>query len=493
MRVDTTYGPVEGVGESGVFAFRGIPYAAPPVAARRFRPPEPPESWSDARPATTFGPQAPQNLSALFAVFGIETPAPDEDCLTLNVWTPDPSGPPKPVMVWIHGGAFIQGSAGMAMFEGGTFARDGVVLVSMNYRLGALGFLHLAGIDAAGAGSCSNLGMLDQLAALEWVRDNIERFGGDPGDVTIFGESAGAASVAVHLTSPAAKGLFHRAVLQSGALQTYCTAEHATDIARRVLTECGIDPTLPLDLAQLNALPVGTLLAAQKAVGEVNAEEATLNFSPVFDGVVLPHDPMAAVVGGSVADVPLLMGTTRDELTLSLLSNPELAVSTREAIVAKFEDLFGDRAGEIIATYESNRPGAPPNDIYCAVVTDRYCRLPAARLAEAQLRAGGRVHMFEFAWPTPAFGGMLKACHGLDVPFVFDHLDEAMGKLLTGGDAPQTLADAMHSAWVAFAKTGDPGWPTYDSTTRTTMVFDDPCEVVDDLRGSERRLWDAVI
>jgi para-nitrobenzyl esterase len=487
--VHTTSGPIDGTAEGGVSVFRGIPYAAPPVGELRFRPPEAMPDWTEVRAAHAFGPQAPQNMSPLASMFGMEVPVCSEDCLTLNVWTSDPAGPARPVMVWIHGGGFTQGTAGTPLYDGAGFAEDGVVLVSMNYRLGALGFLHLADFG----GSTGNLGMLDQLAALQWVHDNIAAFGGDPDNVTIFGESAGAMSVAVHLAWPASAGLFRRAILQSGALQNYGLTGAATDITRRVLAECGLDLSAPVGIDQINGLPTDTFLAAQKAVGEVNVVDATINFGPVFDGAVLPADPMARLAAGAAADVDILIGATRDELSVTVLSDPDGLVADLDAAAERIRPLFGDRAPAIVAAYEAARPGAPPSEVYCALATDRFCRLPALRLAEAHIGGGGRAHVFEFAWPSPAFGGILRAFHGIDVPFVFDHLDDPIARLMMGGEHPQKVADAMHSAWVAFAKTGDPGWPAYDEAARTSMVFDDPCEVIDDLRGAERTLWDGVV
>jgi para-nitrobenzyl esterase len=469
-------GELSGFSRDGVECFLGIPYAAPPVGPLRFRPPLPAAPWDGVLSATSFGPQAPQGVSALFAAFNMPVAEQSEDCLTLNVWAPPSDGSLKPVMVWIHGGAFIQGSAGITLMDGFTFARDGVVFVSCNYRLGALGFLQLDDYPSSG-----NLGLLDQISALTWVRDNIERFGGDPSNVTLFGESAGAMSVAAHLGSPLSKGLFHKAILQSGAASNFASVPSARDVARKVLAECGdADPM---------SIPVDAFVAAQKAVGEIAPEGSDLRFCPVVDGVTLDRPPLDAIASGFAKDVPLITGTTQDEWTLAIFGDLRGPVTDRDALIERTHPVFGDRADSVVGVYEAARPTAYPGDVYCAIATDQYVRMPSLKLADAHMRAGGTAFCFEFAWPSPAFGGMLKACHGLDVPFVFDTLGDQLAQMLAGPDAPRELASAMHTAWISFARTGDPGWPAYSLDERQTMVFDTPSAVVPDLRGEERVLW----
>ncbi len=481
----TAHGAVLGTVEDGVHVFRGIPYARPPVGPSRFRPPRPPESWTGVRDATGFGPVAAQLPSPLEALFGAVPPAHSEDCLTLNVWTPGLDDARRPVMVWIHGGAFVNGTGSTPWYDGRRFARQGdVVLVTINYRLGAFGFLHVAGGGEEWAGS-GNLGILDQVRALEWVRDNVGAFGGDPGRVTVFGESAGAMSVGTLLGTPAADGLFHGAILQSGAASTVMSPEAAWETTSLLCDFAGVAG--PRELAEL---PTDAVLVAQEKVLARPMGEVGLPFQPVLDGEVLPENPLRAVRDGRRGNVPTLVGTTADEMTLFLVLDLRIGDLDGAAIVKMMESTFGARTEEAVALYSGNRPGATPRDVYTAIATDRVFRMPAIRLAEAQHARGVPSYMYLFAWPTPVFGGSLKACHALELPFVFDNLDQPGASTFTGdGPERQGIADTMHRAWTAFAHDGDPGWPAYDTGSRTTMRFDSHSEVVDDPMGDERALW----
>ncbi len=405
----TAHGAVLGTVEDGVHVFRGIPYARPPVGPSRFRPPRPPESWTGVRDATGFGPVAAQLPSPLEALFGAVPPAHSEDCLTLNVWTPGLDDARRPVMVWIHGGAFVNGTGSTPWYDGRRFARQGdVVLVTINYRLGAFGFLHVAGGGEEWAGS---------------------------------------------------------GILQSGAASTVMSPEAAWETTSLLCDSAGVAG--PRELAEL---PTDAVLVAQEKVLARPMGEVGLPFQPVLDGEVLPENPLRAVRDGRRGNVPTLVGTTADEMTLFLVLDLRIGDLDGAAIVKMMESTFGARTEEAVALYSGNRPGATPRDVYTAIATDRVFRMPAIRLAEAQHARGVPSYMYLFAWPTPVFGGSLKACHALELPFVFDNLDQPGASTFTGdGPERQGIADAMHRAWTAFAHDGDPGWPAYDTGSRTTM------------------------
>jgi para-nitrobenzyl esterase len=473
--------------EGDVALFRGIPYAAPPLGPLRFRPPQAPADWAGQRDATRYGPSAPQNPGTLERLMGGQSLRTDEDCLTLNVWTPAADAGKRPVMVWIHGGAFVTGSGSTPWYDGRNFVRSGdAVFVSINYRLGALGFLHLGDLAGEAYASSGNCGLLDQIAALRWVRDNIGGFGGDPGNVTVFGESAGAMSVATLLGLPAARGLFARAIIQSGSCRFVSTRERATAIANETLAPLGVGAA---DLARLVEMPLTQLLAAQEAVYTKHAA-ASLPYQPVIDGVVLPEPPLDAVAAGSAAGVPVLCGTTSEEMKLFTLMDSSLASSDEASLLARAAEVFGTRAEEALAVYRQERPDATNAEVWTAVATDAIFRIPAIRLLEAQLSNTPDCWSYLFTMRSTAFGGALGACHALEIPFVFANLDRP-GVNLFIGDPPgaAALSATMHQAWVAFAKHGDPGWERYESGRRATMEFGVQSRLVDDPLGAQRRLW----
>lgn len=484
----TTSGKVRGLTRDGINIFRSVPYAAPPIGARRCRPPAPAEPWDDVRDATKFGPVAPQNASMLETMLGAPEPEIDEEsCLTLTVFTPALDDAKRPVMFWIHGGAFVIGSGSSPIYDGRRFAAHGdVVVVSINYRLGALGFLHLDDIFGPEFSGSGNAGILDQVCALEWVRDNIAAFGGDPEQVTIFGESAGGMSVGTLLGLPAAQGLFARAIVQSGGGSFCLTAARGTEIARKLLAEAGITTAEELETAHLD-----TILEAQgKAFSGNLAVEVP--FMPVVDGIVLPARPVDAVVAGS-GSVPTLIGTNHDEMTLFMAFDLGLGEIDGAVVHGELVARFGDRADAVLAAYQAENPDASPIDLMTAIATDRVFRMPSIRLAEAGVNHRP-TFMYLFTWATPAFGGKLKSGHALELPFMWDAIDRPGLSMLTGdGPERQALADAMHGAWIRFARTGDPGWPAYDLERRATQRFDTTLEVLDDPLGAERELWAGVV
>ncbi|MDF3300136.1 carboxylesterase/lipase family protein [Streptomyces tropicalis] len=497
--VHTRYGSVRGtLGPSGIAAFKGVPYAIPPLGELRFRPPLPPRPWNGVRDAVDYGPTAPKSPYAPpFDQLIPEVDIPGEDFLNLNVWTPDPAGR-LPVMVWLHGGAFANGSGSAPCYDGTAFARDGVVLVTLNYRLGVEGFLHLA-TDHSEA--TANLGLLDQIAALEWVRDNIGGFGGDPEAVTVFGESAGAMSIGTLLAMPAARGLFHRAVLQSGAAHHTLSPTSAALVGNRLAQILGVPPTR----AAIGEVPPKRLLPAQQRLrAEISARpdprlwgEAVHNlmpFEPVVDGRTLPTPPVDAIDAGAAAGIDVLVGTNRDEYRLFLVPTGMSAL-VGEEMLERAATGYGLKPVEGVAAYRAAFEEASPGLLLAEIATDWFYRIPALRLADAQSRHGARAYVYEFAWQPPTFDGQLGACHASELPFVFDALDDPAFVGLLGPHPPQQVADAMHAAWVAFATAGDPGWPRYDAD-RPVMRFGGatgfPAAVETDPRGALRTSWDGV-
>ncbi|WP_448627176.1 carboxylesterase/lipase family protein [Geodermatophilus sp. URMC 64] len=488
--VRTTSGQVRGTTRDGVHAFRGIPYAAPPFGLRRFAAPAPPEPWDGVRPATEYGPTAPKPPYAPpYDVLLPEPQIPGEDCLNLNVWTPDPTAAGLPVFLWIHGGAFVNGSGAVPVYDGATFARDGVVCVTINYRLGVDGFLHFAD------DSPPNRGLLDQVAALRWVQENIAAFGGDPARVTIGGESAGGMSVGCLLAMPSAEGLFAQAVLQSGAAHHALSAATATKIGGYLAERLNLPPQrealagVPLD--ELIAAQVGITQEAQLVPDPERWGEVTANlmaFEPVIDGEVLPDLPIRRIAAGSARDVAVLVGANRDEHRLFLVPNGLIDMAT-EPLVRMAVAGYGLQVDKGLEVYGAGRPGASAGELLADVATDWFFRMPAIRLAEA---TAGRSWMYEFSWPSPQFGGRLGACHALELGFTFDTLAlEAHGALM-GSAAPQHLADAMHDAWVRFVRDGDPGWAPYDLDRRPVQDFGEQVQLVEDPRGEQRALWDGI-
>jgi len=481
--VSTAYGEVRGQISGGVASFKGIPYAAAPFGPNRMLPPIRPQAWDGVRQATEYGPTALKGpYPAPFDQLLPEPAIPGEECLNLNVWTPDIGQVGLPVMVWIHGGAFVNGSGAVPQYAGDRFARDGIVCVTINYRLGCDGFLYLDD-------TTSNRGLLDQIAALEWVQENIASFGGDPGNVTIFGESAGAMSVSTLLSMPRTKGLFGRAIPQSGAGHHVLSIETAKLVTAELATRLGVAP----NREGFAAVPTDLLVAAQQKLstditlnpdpnrwGEISVN--LMAFEPVVDGEVLQARPIDNVAAGAGGDVDLLVGSNRDEQRLFLLPTGVMDIMDEASLSLVAGALGAD--DKALAKYRAG--SEPPGDVLADVLTDWFFRIPAIRLAEAHK---GNSYMYEFAWKSPLFDGRLGACHALEIGFVFDTLDSEGGADLFGEAAPRDLATTMHKAWAEFARTGKPGWDAYDLDVRQTMIFDVDSHLADDPRAEQRKVW----
>ncbi len=508
--VETTSGNVRGRRAGGISRFLGIPYGAD-TAASRFLPPVPPKPWSDVRDCFTLGAQAVQGAISMGGARGgidmssdfvkrmmaafkatMETGPGSEDCLFLNVWTPDASPWRKrPVMVWLHGGGFAIGSGGDTQYEGSALARRGdVVVVTLNHRLNALGYLYLGGLDPDFADS-GNSGTLDILLALQWVRDNISRFGGDPGNVTIFGESGGGAKVSVMLAVPAAQGLFHKAIIQSGPGLRMGDKAVASEIAGKTLAA--------LDLAQgdvrgLQALDVNEVVRAAGAAAGTMGAAAMRTLSPVVDGRTLPTDPFDPVGPEVSRDIPVMIGTTKDESTLFFGADPRFGKMTAEEARTRFDAILKDRGAAAFEAYRKHYPDEAPTYWVTSMLTHRQTWMDSIRLAERKTaQDGAPAYMYRLDWQTPILDGMMHAPHGLDVPLVFDNA-ETTANLLGTGIEPKRIAAVMSQAWINFARTGDPSqpehaWPAYEPGKRQTMIFNVESRVVSDPDGVLRRFW----
>ncbi|GAB2909370.1 carboxylesterase/lipase family protein [Nonomuraea fastidiosa] len=466
-QVTITSGRVRGRFEGGAAVFRGIPYARAPLGGLRFAAPVPVEPWDGVRDCAEFGPHPSQQ--------GATAPL-TESCLTVNVWSPAPAAR-LPVMVYVYGGAYRGGSSAESHHDGAVLAAEGVVVVTFNYRVGIEGFAHLEGAPA-------NRGLLDQVAALEWVRDNVAAFGGDPDRVTVFGESAGAGSIAALMAMPRAAGLFRRAIAQS-VPGTYFSVPLATDIAAALSGELGLPPAAEA-LAPVG--PERLVGAADALAAGMTAYEARWGpvahlptpFAPVVDGEVLPGDPWSALSAGAARDVELIAGHNRDEYRLYTHDAPgEPADALLEAFAPG-------------VPYRAAFPGASAAELAELVRSDWLFRMPSLRLAEAHAAGGGRTYAYELTWAAPAHGGALGACHALDVPLVLGTLDSGVGRFFLGDPAPEeaeAVSRDFRRAWTAFARGEGPGWAPYDPERRLTRLFDVEPAVVPYPEETSRRLW----
>jgi para-nitrobenzyl esterase len=485
-------GAVRGTVSSGVLAFLGIPYAAAPFGANRMRAPQPVRPWDGERDATAFGPTVPKgDYPPQYATLFPEVVIGGEECLNLNVWTPDAGAEGLPVLVWIHGGSFMNGSSSVPDYDGAAFARDGVVCVSINYRLAAEGFLFLDD-------GVANLGLLDQLAALRWVQDNIAAFGGDPARVTVAGESAGAMSVTTLLSMPLAEGLFGQAIAESGAGAHTLTAAEGLMVGRYLAEALGV----PFDREAITGVPLDKLVrAASDLVVEVQTAPdparwgqlalSLLPFAPTVDGAVLPGAPLEGFAAGRGGGVPLLIGSNRDEARLFLVAAGTMDVID-EPTLAFVAGAYG-LSGQGLGVYRANRVPGGAGDVLAAVISDWFFRVPAIRVAEARCAAeAAGTWMYRFDYPEPSENHGFGSCHAMEVPFVFDTAGRNFVPALLGDAPSQAVADQVHRIWVDFITRGDPGWAPYDTVRRTTGLLTDVVRSVDDPAGDERALWEGI-
>ncbi len=495
IMVETDCGKLEGVYERGLYTFKGVPYAAPPVGELRWLPPQPPVAWKGIRPATAYGAISPQDASILPVLPSVPEEQ-SEDCLFLNVYSPGLDRGRRPVMVWIHGGAFSIGSGSTDMYTTGTLASNSdVVLVTINYRLGVLGFLNLNEVTNGRIPSTGNEGLLDQVAALKWVQRNIAAFGGDPDNVTVFGESAGAMSIGCLLNLPAAQGLFQRAILESAVGEMARPLDMSVEITEQFLRLSGLNRN---DIPGLRSASPEILLRAQQQTA-LQMEQGAAPVIPVADGKVMPMMPLASLEAGRGAKVPTLVGCNLDEDKFFSLMNPKLFKIDEEGLRQRAEKYVkSEDVSRLLDVYQAARAkrGEPiaSFDLFSAINTDVMFRRTAIRVAEAQCRFAPGGYNYLFTWKSPASGGKLGACHVLEVAFIFGNYNATFN-----GKGPQAdqLSGQMQDAWTSFARTGKPScaqlgeWPQYGEE-RATMVLDSNCRVEKAVMEEERRVWETL-
>jgi para-nitrobenzyl esterase len=504
---ETAFGKIRGVDNNGIKIFKGIQYGANTAGANRFMPPAEPADWSGVRDALAYGHSAPQRdpaappPSGTMTISGSNLPPEGEDCLVLNVWTPSvgeqSTGSKRPVMVWCHGGGFVTGSGSSPDNDGTNLAHRGdVVVVTLNHRLNVLGFANLSEFSPDFETS-GDAGMLDIVQALKWVKANIARFGGDPNLVTIFGQSGGGRKVETLLAMPSAKGLFHRAIVESGAAVRVTGRDVAVRNAEQLLAKLGVDKK---NVRELQKLPVEKIMAAYFAVmRDQPAVDPNINgFDPTVDGKILPQHPFYPKASPVSADVPVMIGCTRTEQTLFSMNDPA-AFSLNDADMrGRVKDLLGDRAPAMIDLYRKINPGASPSDLYFLIASDLRYGAPTMFAAQQRAALGkAPVYLYYFTWETPVQGGRLKSPHTMEIPFAFDNV--MISARMTGGGADaMALADKISDTWIAFARTGDPNqpklphWPAYDAKDRATMVINNVSKVVNDpLREQRLAMYQA--
>ena len=503
----TTFGRVGGRNEDGIAKFFGIPYAAPPVGALRFKAPAKPQAWSDIKDASAFGSPAFQVAGAEMGLQGNgRMPAPSEDCLYLNVWTPAADNKRRPVMFYNHGGGFMIGSGAATGQDGTNLARlYDVVVVQSNHRLGALGYLWLG--DLADGDYAPNAGMLDIQAALEWTRENIENFGGDPDNVMVWGESGGGSKTAAIYTMPAAAPLFHKASIESAAPLRFPTREGATERARQTLQWLGLGEG---DIAQLQDMPAARILEAQEATNARglapwgNPDDLP-GFGAFIDGEVITQHPFADGVASFSKNKPLICGTTRDETVFFSSFGPKDIFTLDETgLIEQLSGTFeGDEVNKVIATFRAARPEASPSQLYFAITTSAIWK-DAVKIAEAKVAQGGApVFMYHLAYQSsvtiPDTDYPIGSPHAADINIKFANTDKNLDNYMYSDRSPERLATSqqMSALWAGFARTGVPhahgvvDWPEYDLESRPTMWIDATCRIVEDLDQPERLYWEA--
>lgn len=505
--VSTPSGKLEGADVGHCLEFRGIPFAAPPVGPLRYREPQPVDPWNGVRKAVAFGAVAPQNdaMSIVVRRFLGGAAVQSEDCLYLNVWTPAADGARRPVMVWIHGGAFTLGSGGNQLYSGSRLTRRGdVVVVTINYRLGSIGFLNTDGAFGKDSGIVANVGLLDQIAALRWVRDHIESFGGDPDQVTIFGESAGGMSVGTLLGTPSAQGLFRRAILQSGAAHNVSTEAKAAEVSGLFLEELGPSGEDP---EALRAAPVEALLGAQRRIAEkLGVLLGILPWQPSVDGALLSESPFDAIAAGRVKPVPSIIGTNKDEWRLFLMGDTKIRKldegGFERRVRRTLRAVLGSDDEELIASAVARYGPALGTTIqrWSTFQSDRVFHAPAAMLSSECARAGSRVYNYRFDWEPLMVGGLTGSFHALEIPFVFGTLRSGFLRALLGTTTDaRRLSNRMQQAWLAFARTGVPAsenlpeWLPYTDSQPRTMILGPRSGMHEDVHAGAVRFFGPLL
>ena len=487
--VEVNCGKVKGYTENGLHIFKGIPYAEPPVGDLRFRAPQAKKPWDGVLETLEFGPCAFQGYTALEEVTGKLQPE-SEDCLTLNIWTPAIDNKKRPVMFWIHGGGYLFGGSRSPAYDGSDLAKRGdVVIVTINYRLGAFGYLFIPGIKA-------NVGQLDQIVALQWVNDNIAKFGGDPDNITIFGESAGAYSVIALMAMPAAKGLFSRVIAQS---MPYIDPKVTKKPTKQLMRVLGIKVG---DIDALRKVPPEEIIKAQNEI----TKQGGLPFRPLIDGDTFPIHPLTIIKEGKCKDIDLLMGTNLHEAKLFTSLDPKLLKINDDKAILFYLGAMGinsENTQKIINTYKEARAGVlsnEPKEILDAIVTDLMFRVGTLQILEAQSKYQPHSYNYLFTWETAIYDGIFGSCHALELPFVFNTFkDPGMKALVGNATNTETLCENMMNAWLSFAHNGNPNhngipkWPTYAKNNRSTLIFGNEIKIANALFEKERKAWDNIL
>ncbi len=499
--VETRSGKVRGYRRNGIHVFKGIPYAAPTSGQARFGPPGRHPGWSGTRSALAYGPVCPQaprwRNDYLAFLFDWNEGYPGEDCLFVNVWTPSVTEGRRPVMVWLHGGGFYAGSSyELPSYDGEHLSRRGdVVVVSVNHRVGLLGYLNLGALAGDAYPHAANAGMLDLVAALDWVKSNIGQFGGDPGNVTLFGQSAGGWKINALTVMPAAEGLFQKAIVQSGSRLRLGEPEQTAALARATVAELGLEGA---DLARLQELPASALVDAgiagrKRLADEQDVPLSAVQWQPTVDGDVIPTHPYDPETPGWAGRLPMIIGTTKHERSPSL-ADPSLEAIDLAAVAERLRPELGEQTDQVLHAYRLAHPQAAPVELLALINSPRTDAITQAG-RQAQ---DAPVYLYWFAWETPVLDGRPRAFHGLDLPFMFDNTDRCAG--MTGAtEEARILAARMSAAWIAFAHRGDPNhpdlppWPRFEPGTGSTMVLAERCAVAEDPDREERKVLEAAL